>query len=588
MDLISKGSQQVADFLRSCPPAARLGFLFGMAILLVSAAYLFRASSTPQEIDLFGARVLSDREIAGLETAFAKAGLNDWVVTPDKRLRVPRQHRFTYLSAAHAENSLPASFDTILEEMLKTSTPFEPKELRDMKRNFAIQRELAGIIDALDGIERATVKVNEERTGPFSRETKRTALVAARATSGEFLNAVQVDAIRRTIASGTGTSPENIVVTDLRGVAHAGNVATGGPTPYEHLFSAEKKKYEQYYQEKILRSLSMIPGVVVGVNVELAKSRPYSSLVPDFGDSVPLAASASPARTQLAGHIPAEETRDALGNRAEEVAVSVDAPGSSDHGFRVQSMAVSEGGPNGEPRTRLYNPGLMETGSSGGVSRRSGSSELTNRELGAFGFQEADASVTATVQIPRSYFQRIRQKQGNFEDDEMLAADSEELRQLEREETERIEKTVKNLLPSVADSDAPRAQVVVQSFTDGLETNSASGSFIRRIADWFVEHRAAWISLACGILSLLVVPSILVAIRSTLWPQEYSPSFDSTGNHEGEARLNPDGRDMENGTGWTDELALEDSDLKKKLLRLVREDPEVAAAVLSQWIEDAA
>jgi flagellar biosynthesis/type III secretory pathway M-ring protein FliF/YscJ len=544
---------------------------------------------------------LSAREIARLEAAFAKAGLNDWEVTGN-RLRVPRAQRFSYLAAANVENSLPADFDSFLEEMLKNSTPFETRELREMRRNFAMQRELAGIIDALDGVERATVKVNEERAGPFSRDIRRTALVAARATSGEFLTAMQVDAIRRTIASGTGTPPENIVVTDLRGVAHSGEIPRSGPTPYEHLFSAEKKEYEQYYQEKILRSLSMIPGVVVGVNVELARKPPYSQLMPGFDDSLPLAASRSPPRTEQAGgSSDSADDSQALGNRPKEVTASLDGEEPRDRNYHLPEFSV-EVPPRqpSSPRVRQDSP-LGQSPIATGSSRRGLKNAIGSMSGEAFeSLDSADhtTNVTATIQVPRSYFQRILQSREGIQGAQAAPASEDELLRFERQEFERIEATVRNLLPRSADEQPEQARVVVRTFADNANGPGASTTLAHRTIDWFVEHRAAWISLACGILGLVIVPSLLLAIRSSWRPEEPVPTQGKSGSfrYHSPPCSPPDHdsphpavtEDSHIDIADHDDLDSSSRDLRKKLLELVRDEPDVAACVLSQWIEDAA
>jgi flagellar M-ring protein FliF len=584
MEWLSQGLPRFAHFLRSLSPAARMGSLLLLFLLAVSLAGLLRTSGAPQSVEIFGQRTLSDREIARLESAFAKAGLNDWEVLGN-RIRVPRAQRHAYLAAADSENSLPADFDSVLEETLKNSTPFEPKELRDMKRHFALQRELAGIIDALDGIERATVKVNEERVGPFSREIRRTALVAARASSGDYLTAAQVDAIRRTIASGTATPPENIVVTDLRGVAHAGYAPAGSVSPYEPLFSAERKKYEEYYQEKISQSLSMIPGVVVGVRVELTSDERSTTLVPGLDPSLPLAASRSPARTELAGPAPVEvETPPSAGG---STGLSTTA---SRQDTGVKSPAdhtVTEYEDVRDTHASLLAIGSTEVRTpppnSRGIARR----DTRRADLGFAGEPSEGARVTATVQIPRSYFRKSWQQQADRLPDEDTETYAVRLQQWEQEETERIQEAVRNLLPQRSDDGRLHSQVLVQAFTDGVSANGVQVSLGRQAFDWFVEHRAAWISLACGLMGLVVVPWVLLLVRSAFRPEEALSSTEtSLDDFPYGSRTAPSIVSDEHP--WDEISAGDDAELKDRLLQLVRTEPDIAAAVLSKWIEDAA
>lgn len=602
MDGLLLTAQRLWNKLRNHSAHGRLIGGGCLLLVLLSLVLLLRTSPTPKNVELFGSRILSAREIARLEAAFAKAGLNDWEVMGN-RLLVPRAQRFIYLAAANAENSLPADFDSYLEEMLKNSTPFETRELREMRRSFAVQRELAAIIDALEGVERATVKVNEERAGPFSRDVRRSALVAARATSGEFLTAMQVDAIRRTIASGTGTPAENIVVTDLRGVAHTGEIPRTGPTPYEHLFSAEKKEYEQYYQEKILQSLSMIPGVVVGVNVELARQPPHSQFMPGFDNSLPLAASRSPPRTERAGgSSDSTEESQALGNRPKEVTASHDGDRTGGSGYHLPEFSVDV--PSRRPSAH---GGLSESPLGDSSNSRGRMPRGVEQPIGGRGnevFESLDSinhatNVTATIQVPRSYFQKILQRREKVQGDSDASATQEDLLQFERQEFDRIEATVRNLLPQSDDEQPRQARIVVQTFADDANGPGATSTLAHRTIDWFIEHRAAWISLAFGILGLVIVPSLLLAIRSKWRPEEAIPtSGPSTPLHYHSPSPSADfdhalpvpfaSEDSQPDIADQDAVDSNRHDLREKLLELVREEPDVAASVLSRWIEEAA
>ena len=107
MDFINQAASQIAELFRSMTVAARIttGLLVG--ILAVSLFFLFQHTANSGTSYLFNGSVLSPREIAAMEAAFAKAGLNEWEVTGN-RVRVPRANRHAYLAALDAEQATAA------------------------------------------------------------------------------------------------------------------------------------------------------------------------------------------------------------------------------------------------------------------------------------------------------------------------------------------------------------------------------------------------------------------------------------------------------------------------------------------------
>ncbi|MBM3998530.1 MAG: hypothetical protein FJ297_03130 [Planctomycetes bacterium] len=582
MEFVVKAYSQLADLVRSMTPAARLTTIALLATVGISAGFLFRYANPIPDDFLFGGRPLADREIARLEAAFSKAGLNEWE-TSGNRIRVPRSKRFNYIAAAADENSLPDDFDSILESTIKASSPFEPKELRDMRMRFALQMEVAQVISAMKGIDRATVKFNEERAGGFQRGTKKTAMVAASAEGNDLLTREQVESIRRTVAMTFGVAPEFVVVNDLHGPSYPGSGPNGAPTSEDNIYAANKRMFETYYQDKIANSLTMIPGVVVGVNVELDTRLNQTTQTTTFNQPQTVRSSSTNSKNTSraddpggrAGAVP----NGGLGNRAEEVAAAPSASGSESTSSETSEDSESV---VGREVTDIVQAGLTPT------------------------------NVTATIQVPRSYYLTIWRERNPPKDGQPVAEpDTAELARLETEESERIKESVQNLIPRLAMGKDPYPRVYVGTFVDTKLPDPAPPSLAARAVGWMTENwrtLALFAMAAFGVVMLRSfvrtapaaserVPDALAAALDR--PDEGNASHRASGPTDGSNAAAEPGRARTSGEPQPAPAGLQASSLLKRkssrsgpslrdeLAELVREDPEAAATILSNWIGDA-
>ena len=557
MDFLNKAYQQAADLLRSMTPAARITTAALLILIGLSVAMLLRGGFAQGDLYLFGGRVLSDREIGRLEAAFAKAGLNDWDVT-GSRIRVPRQKRFEYVGAAAEDNALPENFDSVLEDIIQGSSPFETKELRDMKRKFALQRELAQVIERLSGIEQATVKYNEERTSGFSREVKRSALVAARSENNDFLTSEQVETIRRTVASGIGMPPDDVVVTDLRGASYPGSSRDGLPTSTDNVYASNKQSFEQYYREKIVNSLSMIPGVVVGVNVELDPRINQTSNTQTYNQPQPVrttnTTSKLTSRSAPTGGRVGAVPNGGLGNRAEEVAVTQGGSESTSSESHEESVAVI-----GHETVNTVEAGMTPT------------------------------AVTVAIQVPASYFRTIWQERNPARAGQPPAQpEAADLKHIETEEAGRIQKSVMNLIPRLSAGKDPYQRVEVNSYLDAPIAEAVTPTTVQQATNWLSSNWTTLLTAAMALLALVFVRSTLRQAKQAPAQGESSPLVlaAEAGADEAADQAGEDAAVVNHALKRRFQTA--GPNLRDELADLVREDPDAAANILSTWIGDAA
>ncbi len=559
MEFVNKAYGQFADLVRSMTPAARVTTVALLATIAVSLGFLVRYGRGAPDEYLFGGRVLADREIARLEAAFSKAGLNDWE-TSGNRIRVPHAKRFSYIAAAADEGSLPDNFDSILEDMIKTSSPWEPKELREMRLRFAMQMEVAQVISAMKGIDRATVKFNEEKGNGFQRGTRKTAMVAAGAVGNSLLTREQVESIRRTVATTFGVPNENVVVTDLQGPSYPGSNGDGTPSGDENLYASHKQKFEQYYRDKIANSLTMIPGVVVGVNVELDTKLNQTTQTTTYNQPQTVRSSNSNSKTTTrnegsggrVGAVP----NGGLGNRAEEVA----ATNTANSGSESTSSESSEESQSivGQETTDIVQMGLTPT------------------------------TVTATIQVPQSYFRAIWLERNPPKDGQPVPPDPAEAQRLETEETTRIKEMVQNLMPRLAMGKDPYPRVHVTTFVDAKQPEIEGPTMATQVTTWLAANWRTLAMFGLAVIGLVMLRSLArgSAVAPSASPAA-SPLLLAGGDDDDEKEVETAAAPAEAPVLLKRKVMNAGPNLRDELTDLVREDPDAAAAILSSWIGEA-
>lgn len=260
---------QVADWttgkLSLLSPRARL--LAVVVVLLAGLLCVLMFSQRPvlESEFLLGGRTFSLAEIAAIEAALAKAGLAESDVVGD-RIRIPTEKKNEYLQALADGGALPGGIDPDWSEYVPES-PFPSRELVEQKTRHAQQQKLARIIQAMHGIESATVNYDEMKKAGFPPTVEKRAVVVVRAEQGRHLSFDQIEAIRATVAGYvSGLDGRQVTVTDLNAVrAYPGDLDSqlaGQP------YSTASWLLEKAYREKILKRLEMYPGVVVGVNAQ--------------------------------------------------------------------------------------------------------------------------------------------------------------------------------------------------------------------------------------------------------------------------------------------------------------------------------
>lgn len=549
MSFIGQTISSTKDLLGSMTPAARVTTVALLGVIIVSSVFLFRVKTGEPDTYLFGGRVFSNRELDAMTTAFSKSELNEWS-QEGNRVSVPRSQRHLYLAALADAKALPERFDGYLEDIISTSNPFQSRDQFATQKRYAVQRDLATIVRAMEGIDMATVKITETQDSEFSRNKRTTALVAARATGSNQLTPEQVDDIRAIVSRASGARDSDVTVSDLQGRTYSG---TEGGGSYGNEYARAKRNYENEWRSKIEAQLGFVQGAVVGVDVTLNSVATTVSRAHTVSQPQPVRQENRTTKSM---------SRD-MGRGGQ--------PGSESNGV-VPNAPVSVAGGAGGAVT-------SEETVQFDVTESAVSTEQTERaEIGL-----TPKFVSASILIPKSYIRRIwddanpPDPNATPDPNQPQGPTEAELKQIEDNEAEKIRRMVDRLLPPIDDGSDKWPRIDVTSYVDVPVQEPPAVSPTQNAMGWLSGNWQVLAMLFAGLFALLLVRNGLSAQGAGPSDQvdvAGGPTAGGEAVNEAETELNI--------------LRLRRGDdtpsLKEELTDLVREDPDAAANVLSQWI----
>jgi flagellar M-ring protein FliF len=356
-----------------------------------------------------------------------------------------------------------------------------------------------------------------------------------------------------------GLDRQNVTITDIVShLTYGGGASSNGFGEDESIYAAHKAKFESEWRKKIYDQLAMIPGVIVGVNVELNPELTHNTSAVKF-DPKPTTTFSSEASkestsTQPApGGRPGAESNGVNGNRA----IAVNGQGTAGQSQATESKSETRNVP-GHEQTLITKVPL------------------------------APAHVTASIEVPASYYAKVwkeRRPAGQTGEPDIAA-----LATIENETRKRIEETVRNLLPAVAQGTNPYPHITVSTFTDLALTPPAVASVADTAGLWLADNWRTLAMLGVGLISLLMMRSMMNSKAMA------SPAVtDAAGIPALSLANTPDSDETESKTpterSATSKLrrfTVAGGDLKQELQVLVKEDPDSAANILRTWIGEAA
>jgi flagellar M-ring protein FliF len=554
MNFLNNAIAQVSELFRSMTPGARVTAGLLLAVVVVSFGYLVRQGTSGPDSFLFGGAPLSDGELNRIELAIASANLSG-NVREGNRIRVPAGQQAAFLGAIADAGAQPANFNTILEEALGKTSPWESRDAARERIKDARQRQLSEIVRSMPWVEEAVVIFDEQETRGLSKQKLVTASVSVQPKLGEDVDALRADRLKKFLAGAViGLQKDSIVVTDLgEGGLYAGGSAMD-PAMFDNPYYKDKVMYEQLKRESILRILSpLIPGALVEVNAELDDTATETTITttPDKTTQVALRSTETEESTKQA--------TGAGGGRPGAVANSAIANG--------QGNAAESQPQNQSEMTKT----VTETESEVGREQK----HVTRQ-----GFTPKE--VQASVAIPTSHFEKVWRQQN------IGAANAptpEELKIIESEVIAQVQNIVEPLIKKTGDlgQDTFKRIRVVPLATLPVPQIEPPTISTKAIA-WTSRYWNTLAMLGVAMFSLMVLrsvvkaappaapnatpaaPALALSANEGSTPTSAEPAADAPDDDRPRLRL-------KKGTTVKDDL-----------LQIVKEDPDAAADILRAWI----
>lgn len=269
MDFLNKLLALTSERVKSMSPTARMAGAASLALVVLCAGWMFAQHGGGPDTYLMGGETFSASQLRDMQTAFGKAGLEDYEIDKS-RLRVPHGQQSKYMAALADEGALPEDFGEYLRKAVNSSGFMLYGAQQEAQTKVAIQSELQHVISRMRGIEKAFVHIAEETSRGFPQTKTVTASVGVEPCDNQSIDEATVATIRSFVASAWGgLKPEAVTVVDLSGNRlFAGSDGEAKPPAEGRDYASRKKQLEQDWQAKITRVLA-IPGALVTANVEL-------------------------------------------------------------------------------------------------------------------------------------------------------------------------------------------------------------------------------------------------------------------------------------------------------------------------------
>ena len=199
--------------------AFRLAALCVIAILLIGGGagiWLEMQPHSENRIALFDGKQFTPDELVQIEAALAKKNLSDYAIV-NQTLEIPTKSRSAYVAALAEANALPQESGRTLEKTAVEISLFDSPEVRNLKIKAAQQKDLADIINSIEGVSNASVLWDTEKQGGLNPKTIVRASVSLKSVPGYDLDNAKIDAICRLTANAiAGLKTENVVIVDTR------------------------------------------------------------------------------------------------------------------------------------------------------------------------------------------------------------------------------------------------------------------------------------------------------------------------------------------------------------------------------------
>jgi flagellar M-ring protein FliF len=561
-------ANQMRDMFMSLTPAARVVTGLLSIAILVSMGFLFQGSRSVATEYLFSGKAFSDTEITRFEVAFSSAALRDYEVV-GSRIKVPAGTRDQYIKALSDADALPV-LPGAGGDSLKSVGILDSNRMLEIKVKESKEKEIAGWVSKLPGINWATVDYSEQRQG-FGRQMVQTASVVVEPIAAYPLSEERLREIAKMVAASfAGLKPENVRVMDVssgRSTAPTDGVVGGEDDPY----LKQQRIAEESYRRRIRELLTPYGDIRLEVGVILDDTVVSESQQLKY-DTQPTTIEMTSSRKDLestkanSGGQPGTEP-NALGNRSATLATA-------DQSSKTKETSENERRVVGQEVTRTAKAGL--------VPKR----------------------VSASVGLPESYIRKAiaaRWVQSNPEKPitEMPNPTQAEIDTAFKDIQRNIQTAIAAILPPVAAGDDRFELVSVYPYTEVAPEAPPLPTFTSQMLQWLND---SWQTLALLMVVTIAMGMVLSMSRSknNAADDPFKDGFGialvdkikdnldiSVDADSGESRSG-DSSDPSTPGGKGRKVEVTGQELKENLSSMIQENPDAAVNLIRTWIGEAA
>lgn len=541
MSFFKSQSDQARVIFAAMPLQSRI--IMGMLLVAIGVglAFLVSGSNTRRTVPLFGGRSLSEQEMASMEMAFSRNGLNDWD-REGTRISVPADTKSEYLAVLEGSTTLPMSIRSNVEDAIDKASVFDSTDMRRSREQYAREKDLADAIMKFSDIRTATIAYDRGQRQGFSRTPIQSATVVIQPIGSEPLSRRRIRMLQEMVRGAySGMTAEDVVVTDLNGTSTS-MVDDDDP------MLRKQREAELIVENKIRNVLVGYPARVA-VLAEIDPSMDAEKTTVSY-DATPTTLASDSKKVESSnfemavggepGVVP-----NAVGNRPQ----SLSEP--------VETSKLKQD----ERQTRSVTGQTFE-------NTRSASLQVKN--------------VRVTVGLPRSYYENLLvraalKRDPNTKPEDVDISDPVELERLRTETEKNIQSAVTPLLPELSAGADPADLVHVWEYPDPAPEPQPPSQTATAALTWLANSWQTLALVGLALVALLVARSAATAATAT--PTEFAEGF---------GLELPEPPVVEAASGREDTMSITGASLQDELKSIVDENPDVAANVIRGWIGEAA
>ncbi|MFQ5734529.1 MAG: hypothetical protein ACE5KM_21550 [Planctomycetaceae bacterium] len=267
MEALKTTFNQYSEIYAKLSASQRMMVFVIVALVVGALGYVVFNSSSGGYVPASLGKNFQPEEMRTAQAALREQGLSDFK-QEGNQLLVPKREVDRYNVALLEGGGLPADWASELEKGYDKDGWFPSDRQTRQRKEIALARELRRVLRAHPDIEDASVVWASSKPRHFSgRSPKVTATVSIKPKSGRELSPRLAASMRLAVANMIADlKPDNVTIFNLRTGESFTSDTTG---PYSTEFLALIKQYTKMYRQKVEGQLSFIPDVLVSVDVQL-------------------------------------------------------------------------------------------------------------------------------------------------------------------------------------------------------------------------------------------------------------------------------------------------------------------------------